>query len=65
LRDFVSHITVSPGAKGGSHVTWVGTFKRKSTSDTPPEGENDEAALKLINSVYGGGLDNLKKILSK
>jgi mxaD protein len=65
LRDYVSHITVTPGAHGGSHVTWVGSFKRKSTSDTPPEGENDEAALKLINSVYSGGLDNLKKILSK
>ena len=65
LRDYVSHITVTPGPNGGSHVTWVGTFKRKSTSDTPPEGENDEAALKLINSVYQGGLDNLKETLSK
>ncbi len=65
LRDYVSHITVIPGPNGGSHVTWVGTFKRKSTSDTPPEGENDEAALKLINSVYSGGLDNLKKTLGK
>jgi hypothetical protein len=43
----------------------VGTFKRKSTSDTPPEGENDEAALELINGVYAGSLDNLKKTLSK
>jgi mxaD protein len=65
LRDYVSHITVTPGAKGGSHVTWVGSFKRKSTSDTPAEGENDEAALKLINSVYGAGLDNLEKTLGK
>jgi len=65
LRDYVSHLTVAPGPNGGSHVTWVGTFKRKSTSDTPPEGENDEAALKLINSVYQGGLDNLKATLSK
>ena len=65
LRDYVSHITVTPGPNGGSHVTWVGTFKRKSTSDTPPEGESDAAALKLINSVYQGGLDNLKKMFSK
>ncbi|MEA3179859.1 MAG: hypothetical protein QOI59_3382 [Gammaproteobacteria bacterium] len=63
LRDYVSHITVSPGAKGGSHVTWVGTFKRKSTSDTPPEAENDDAANKLITGVYEGGLANLKKML--
>ena len=65
LRDYVSHITVTPGPNGGSHVTWVGTFKRKSTSDTPPEAENDAAALKLINSVYDGGLANLKKTLGQ
>jgi len=65
LRDYVSHLTVTPGPNGGSHVAWVGTFKRKSTSDTPPEGENDAAALKLINSVYGGGLANLKKMFGK
>jgi mxaD protein len=65
LRDYVSHITVTPGPNGGSHVTWVGTFKRKSTSDTPPEAENDEAALKLINGVYDGGLANLKKTLAR
>jgi mxaD protein len=65
LRDYVSHITVTPGPNGGSHVTWVGTFKRKSTSDNPPEAENDAAALKLINSVYDGGLANLEKTLGK
>jgi mxaD protein len=63
LRDYVSHISVKPGAKGGSHVTWSGSFKRKSTSDTPPEGENDEAATKLVAGVYAGGLANLKKML--
>lgn len=65
LRDYVSHMTVAPGPGGGSHVTWVGTFKRKSTSDTPPDGENDEAATKLITGVYEGGLANLEKMLSK
>jgi mxaD protein len=63
LRDYVSHISVKPGAKGGSTVTWSGTFKRKSTADTPPEAENDDAAVKLITGVYEGGLANLKKML--
>jgi mxaD protein len=63
LRDYVSHISVKPGAKGGSHVTWTGSFKRKSTSATPPEAENDEAATKLVTGVYEGGLANLKKML--
>jgi mxaD protein len=62
VRDYVSHITVSPGPKGGSHVTWSATFKRKSTSDTPPEAENDDAAKKLITGVYDGGLANLEKM---
>jgi len=65
VRDYVSHITVVPGANGGSHITWVGNFKRKSTADTPPEGEDDAAALKLINGVYDGGLANLEKMLGK
>jgi hypothetical protein len=43
-------------------VTWSATFKRKSTSETPPDAENDDAAVKLINGVYDGGLDNLKKM---
>jgi mxaD protein len=63
LRDYVSHISVKPDGKGGSKVTWSGTFKRKSTSDTPPEAENDDAAVKLITGVYEGGLANLKKML--
>jgi len=63
LRDYHSRISVKPNAKGGSRVTWVGTFKRKSTSDTPPDAENDAAAIKLVTGVYEGGLANLKKIL--
>src|SRR5882757_4132485 len=63
LRDYVSHITVTPGpTKGHSHVTWSGTFKRKSTSETPPDAENDDVAIKLITGVYEGGLANLKKM---
>jgi mxaD protein len=63
VRDYVSHVSVKPDGKGGSKVTWSGTFKRKSTSDTPPEAENDDAAIKLITGVYAAGLANLKKML--
>jgi mxaD protein len=62
LRDYVSHIAVKPGPNGGSQVTWSGTFKRKSTSENPPDAENDAAATKLITGVYEGGLANLKKM---
>jgi mxaD protein len=63
VRNYVSHVSVKPDGKGGSKVTWSGTFKRKSTSDTPPEAENDDAATKLITGVYEAGLANLKKML--
>jgi mxaD protein len=63
LRDYVSHIAVKPGPKGGSQVTWSGTFKRKSTSENPPEAESDAAGTKLVTGVYEGGLANLKKML--
>jgi hypothetical protein len=44
-------------------VTWSGKFKRKNTSDSPPEAESDAGVTKLIKGVYRGGLDNLKKML--
>jgi mxaD protein len=63
LRAYVSHLSVKPGRNGGSRVTWSATFKRKSTAADPPDAENDDAATKLINGVYDGGLANLKKML--
>ncbi len=62
ITSYVSHISVKPGRNGGSHVTWTGTFKRKNTSDNPPEAESDAGALKLVTGVYEGGLNNLKKM---
>lgn len=64
LRDYSSRMAVKDDGKGGSRVTWSGTFKRKSSSETPPDAENDDAATKLITSVYEGGLANLKKMLT-
>ena len=61
LRDYVSSITLTEGAKGTTVVTWVGDFRRKSLSETPPDAENDKAAMDLITGVYQGGLANLKK----
>jgi hypothetical protein len=44
-------------------VIWSGTFKRKNAADNPPEAESDAGAIKLVQGVYRGGLDNLKKML--
>lgn len=61
LRDYVSSISLTESGKGTTIVTWVGDFRRKSLSESPPEAENDKAAVDLITGVYQGGLANLKK----
>jgi mxaD protein len=62
IQNYVSHLTVKPH-NGGSRVIWSSTFKRKNTSDNPPEAESDAGAVKLVSGVYEGGLANLKKML--
>lgn len=63
ITRYVSSIVVRAGSDGMSKVTWSGSFKRKNTSDNPPEAESDAGATKLVKGVYRGGLDNLKKML--
>jgi hypothetical protein len=59
-----SGISVKAGADANSSVvTWKGSFKRKNTSDNPPDAESDAGVKKFITGVYRGGLDNLKKTL--
>jgi mxaD protein len=62
VSDYVSSVTVKSAGKDKSLVVWNGTFKRKDTSATPADGQDDATAVKVITSVYRGGLDNLKKI---
>jgi mxaD protein len=63
IHDYKSTIVVTADKNGGSIVTWTGWFKRKNTSDTPPDAESDAGVIKFITGVYRGGLDNLKKML--
>ncbi len=65
ITHYTSTIAVRAGSAGMTKVTWSGKFKRKNTSDTPPEAESDAGVTKLIKGVYRGGLDNLKKILEQ
>lgn len=65
ITHYTSTISVKAGAGGMTKVTWSGSFKRKNTSDTPPEAESDAGVTKLIRGVYRGGLDNLKKMLQQ
>ena len=63
VAGYSSKVAVRPGKDGMTEVVWSGSFKRKNTADNPPEAESDQGAVKLIKSVYRGGLDNLKKML--
>ena len=65
ITHYTSTISVQAGTGGMTKVTWSGHFKRKNTSDTPPEAESDAGVTKLIKGVYRGGLDNLKKMLQQ
>jgi len=65
ITDYESRIAVHPMTNGMTVVAWSGNFKRKNTSDNPPEAESDAGVIKLIKGVYRGGLDNLKKILEE
>jgi len=62
VSSYVSSVTVKPASKNTATVIWKGDFKRKDVSDTPAEGQDDANAVKVITSVYKGGLENLKKI---
>jgi mxaD protein len=62
VSSYVSTVSVKAQGKDKTLVVWNGTFKRKDTSATPAAGQDDEAAVKTMTSVYRGGLDNLKKI---
>jgi mxaD protein len=62
VSSYVSSVTVKSGKSGVTTVVWKSHFKRKDTSASPAAGQDDETAVKTINTVYKAGLDNLKKI---
>jgi mxaD protein len=65
IAHYSSTVSVRPGQAGMTKVVWSGSFKRKNTSDNPPEAESDAGTIKLVKGVYRGGLDNLKKMFGQ
>lgn len=63
VSDYVSKLSVKAGkgGKGGSHVEWSSTFRRK--DEKPADGADDAGAKKAISGIYTSGLDALKKQL--
>jgi carbon monoxide dehydrogenase subunit G len=64
LAQYESTLSVTPSG-GGSKVRWLGTFTRRIKSDTPPTGETDADATRIIKGAYRAGLDNLKLLAEK
>ena len=61
LANYQSSMSVKESARGGSVVSWIGTFKRKNARDNPAEGESDAALAKLISGAYQAGLTTIKQ----
>lgn len=59
VTNYSSHLTVKPGASGGSIVEWRGAFYRGYPNNDPPPELSDEAAIAAVTGVYQGGLDAL------
>ncbi len=60
VTNYSSHLTVKPGADGGSIVEWRGAFYRGYPNNDPPPELNDDAAIAAVTGVYRAGLDALK-----
>jgi hypothetical protein len=61
VTNYSSHLTVTPGASGGSHIEWRGAFYRGFPNNDPPPELNDDAAIAAVTGVYQAGLDALVK----
>lgn len=59
VTNYSAHVTVKPGADGGSIVEWRGAFYRGYPNNDPPPELNDEAAIAAVSGVYQAGLDAL------
>lgn len=59
VSSYSATIVVAP-KDGGSEVTWQGRGYRFDTSNEPPEGKDDEAAVKGLTEFFKTGLEGLK-----
>lgn len=57
---YTATIEVKP-AGSGSEVTWDARFYRADTTNEPPEGLNDEAAIAAMTDFIRQGLEGLKR----
>lgn len=59
VGSYSATLTVTP-KDGGSEVVWQGRAYRLDTSNDPPEGKDDAAAVKALSDFFKTGLEGLK-----
>ena len=65
IMNYFSSMGIKPNASGGTTVAWQGSFKRRNSADSPPEGESDAGVTSFITGLYKACLGNLKTISEK
>lgn len=65
IMNYFSSMGIKPNASGGTTVAWQGSFKRRNTADSPPDGESDAGVTGFITGLYKACLGNLKTISEK
>ena len=65
ITSYFSSMGVKPNASGGATVVWQGSFKRRNSSDNPPEAESDAGVVGFITGAYKACLGNLKTVIEK
>ena len=65
LADYNATLVVSPGASAQeAHVTWTARFYRVYKLNPPiPAGQDDESAIRTVNSIVDSGLAQLVKVV--
>jgi Polyketide cyclase / dehydrase and lipid transport len=62
MKGYEAEMHVEPGPDGGSIVTWRGQFQR--AEENPPAGQDDAATMKMVETIFRSGLENIQKITS-
>ncbi|RYX95175.1 MAG: hypothetical protein EOO28_12220 [Comamonadaceae bacterium] len=68
VSDYISDLSVAPAGRRhtspASLVTWHGEFLRADSSETPADGRDDQAAIRVVTGIYETGLESLAHIAS-
>jgi len=62
VSHYSANIQVIPLGEAKTEVIWTAKFMRKDLSANPVEGQDDKAGTDIIQAIFIGGLENLKKI---